>query len=299
MGIHCTASLALLLTLGATTGCAGDPASSIDRAVSSTTDTASTSAAAASSTTLDDASESTSTGAPGTTAEAQTTTVLADDGTTGEPASGTRLRALHLGMGTGSPTIDVYVDGEGPVFEALEFRGGTGYLELPPGDTALAITRSGEPLDAAMLASMIVLEPDEAHTLAIIGDLTGAPGMQSIGLVDDSEGVAPDSVRITFVHAAHAKGPFDLFEISGEPVVLLEDLEFGHFVPLEDLPAHALALGIELDLDDDSVLDVTFDVDLTDLAGQQLNLYAHDDPTGAAALVVQLADGQVLTIDAD
>jgi hypothetical protein len=298
MGIHRTASLALFLTLGAATGCAGDPASSIDRAVS-TTDAASTSAAAAGSTTLHDASESTTRGASGTTGEEQTTTVPADESTTGEPASGTRLRALHLGMGTGSPTIDVYVDGQGLVFEALEFRGGTDYLELPPGDTALAITRSGEPLDAAMLASLIVLEPDEAHTLAIIGDLTGAPGMQSIGLVDDSEGVDPDSVRVTFVHAAHAMGPFDLFEVSGEPVALLEDLEFGGSVALEDLPAHELVLGIELDLDDDAALDVTFDVDLTDLAGQQLNLYAHDDQAGVAALVVQLADGQVLTIDAD
>jgi hypothetical protein len=299
MEIHRTASLALFLTLGASTGCADDPTSATDRAVSSTTDAASTSAAPAEgSTTVDDASESTSTGAPGTTGEAQTT-VVADESTTGEPAPSVRLRALHLGMGTGSAAIDVYANGEGPVFEALELRDGTDYLELPPGDTALAITRSGDPVDAALLASILVLEPEQSHTLAIIGDLTGAPGMQAIGLVDDAEDVDPGSVRITFVHAAHAMGPFDLFEVSGEPVALLEDLEFGHSVAWADMPAQALALGIELDLDDDSALDVTFDVDLTDHAGQQLNLYAHDDQAGVAALVVQLADGQVLTIDAD
>lgn len=297
MGIHRAASLALLLLLGASTGCADD-SSATDRAASSTTDTASTSAATAEgSTTLDDARQSTSTGEPGTTTEEQTT--VAADESTGEPVPRARLRALHLGMGTGSEAIDVYANGEGPMFEALEFRDGTGYVEVAPGDVALAITPSGAPPAAALLANVLSLEDDRSHTLAVIGDLTGAPGMQAIGLVDDDEGVAPDSVRITFVHAAHAMGPFDVFELSGEPTALGEDLEFGHFVALGELPAQALSLGIELELDDDSALDATFEVDLGDLTGQQINLYAHDDQAGVAALVVQLADGRVLTIGVD
>jgi hypothetical protein len=303
MGIHRASSLALGLTLGASTGCVGDPPS-MGRPGSTTLDTASTSTTAGGSTPLDDTSASTSastgtsTGVLGTTAEGQTT-VHADPSTTGEPAPRAWLRALHLGMGIGSPTIDVYANGGEPLFEALGFRDGTGYVELPPGATALAITRSGEPVEAALLTPMLMLESEQSNTLAIIGDLTGAPGLQSIGLVDYAQGIAPGSVRITFVHAAHAMGPFDVFEVSGAPTALLEDLEFGGSAPLGDIPAPALAIGIEVELDDDTALDVTFDVDLTELVGQQLDLYVHNDAAGVPALVVQLADGQVLTIDAD
>lgn len=59
-------------------------------------------------------------------------TTAADSESTGAPGDVARIRVMHLGVG--APAVDVFANGEGPVFEALEFRNSTDYAEVPAGD---------------------------------------------------------------------------------------------------------------------------------------------------------------------
>ena len=125
----------------------------------------------------------------------------------------------------------------------------------------------------------------------------GAPGLQAIALVDDSADIDPANVRITVVHAAPAVGQVDIWEITADPVALLENVDFGASATLGDIPAGPLEIGV--DVDDDATPDVTFSVDASGLGGAQVNVFANNDTEGAVALVAQLQDGTILTIPAN
>lgn len=221
-----------------------------------------------------------------------------DPDTTGEPGETASVRVMHLGVR--APAVDVFANGEGPVFEALEFRNSSAYAEVPAGDYTFEVSVSGTPASEAVLAPELTLDPSTSYTAVAIGDLEqtgGAPGLAAIALVDDAEGIDPANVRITVIHAAPAVGQVDVWEISAEPVALLENVDYSTFATLADIPAGPLEIGI--DVDDDATPDVTFSVDATGLAGAQVNVYANNDADGNVALIAQLQDGTVLAIPAN
>ncbi|MBL8948667.1 MAG: DUF4397 domain-containing protein [Myxococcales bacterium] len=209
-----------------------------------------------------------------------------------------QVRVLHLGVG--APAVDVFANGEGPVFSALEFRNSTDYAEVPAGDYTFQVSVSGTTAEEAVIAPELTLDANTAYTAVAIGDLAmtgGAPGLQAIALVDDSADIDPANVRITVVHAAPAVGQVDIWEITADPVALLENVDFGASATLGDIPAGPLEIGV--DVDDDATPDVTFSVDASGLGGAQVNVFANNDTEGAVALVAQLQDGTILTIPAN
>ncbi|MEM9461302.1 MAG: DUF4397 domain-containing protein [Myxococcota bacterium] len=212
------------------------------------------------------------------------------------PDTASQVRVLHLGVQV--PAVDIFANGEGPVFSGLEFRNSTEFASVPPGDYTFEVSLAGTPAEDAVLAPMLTLEPDTAYTAVAIGDLletNGAPPVQTIALVDDADGIDPGEVRVNVAHAAPAVGQVDIWEISGdEPVLLLENVDFAASATLE-VPATALTLG--LDVDDDAVPDLTFDADTSPLGGNQINLLANNDAAGNVVLVAQLPDSSVLIIE--
>lgn len=257
-------------------------------------------------TTTDPSTTEPSTTDPSTTGPSTTDPSTTDDpdssstdpDTTGTPEETAFVRVMHLGVR--APGVDVFANGEGPVFEALEFRNSTEYAEVPAGDYTFQVSVTGTPASEAVLAPELTLDANTFYTAVAIGDLEmtgGAPGLSAIALVDDPEGIDAANVRITVVHAAPAVGQVDIWEISDEPVALLENVDYGTFATLPDIPAGPLEIGI--DVDDDATPDVTFSVDTTAVAGGQLDVYANNDEDGNVALIAQLQDGTVLPFEAN
>ncbi|MBX7084404.1 MAG: DUF4397 domain-containing protein [Nannocystaceae bacterium] len=269
--------------------------STTDPSTSTATDP--TNASADTSVTTTDVTDPTEASSSGTTDPTDATSTTASD-STGDTGASSQVRVLHLGVR--APAVDVFANGDGPVFEALEFRNSTQYAEVPPGDYTFEVSVSGTPASEAVLAPELTLDAGVAYTAVAIGDLEmtdGAPGLQAIALVDDAEGIDAANVRVTVVHAAPAVGQVDIWEISADPVPLLEDVDFGASATLPDIPAGPLEIGV--DVDNDATPDVTFSVDASPLAGAQVNIFANNDEAGDVALVAQLQDGTVLAIPAN
>ena len=162
------------------------------------------------------------------------------------------------------------------------------------------VSAAGTPVeDAVISVGPLPLAADTVYTAVAIGDIeeAGDLGLQVIAIVDDAVDIDPANVRITVVHAAPAVGEVDIWEITGEPIPLLENVPYSASAGLGDIPAGPLEIGV--DVDDDANPDVTFSVDASGLGGQQVNVYANNDAEGAVALVAQLGDGTVLTIPAN
>lgn len=215
-------------------------------------------------------------------------------GTIPEPTAESRVRVMHLGVFV--PPVDVFANGAGPVFANVGFRTSSAYAVVPAGSYVFDVVLSGSPPDQAVLSPELNLAPDAAYTAVAVGDLTdtGSTGIQILALVDDDTSIGPDDVRITVIHAAPAVGQVDVLEVSGDPIPLVENVDFAGSSTLPNLPAIPFQIG--LDVNDDAIADVTFSVDTTPVAGQQVNLYANNDEQGAVVLVAQLGDGTVLTI---
>lgn len=286
--------LALTLPLSLLTACGDD----------GTEDTGAEDSTGPSPTTSDDPGPTTTGEEPDpTTGEDPTTTgedpTTDPDTTTGEPPAETAMiRVMHLGVG--APNVDVFANGEGPVFTDLAFRNSTAYADVPAAEYTFDVSVTGSPVeDAVITVGPLPLDADTAYTAVAIGDIEemGETGLQVIAIVDDAAGIDAANVRITVIHAAPAVGEVDIWEITGEPVALLENVPYGASAGLPDIPASPLEIGV--DVDDDANPDVTFTVDASGLGGQQVNVYANNDADGNVALVAQLADGTVLTIPAN
>jgi hypothetical protein len=233
---------------------------------------------------------------PGTTMEPDTGAMPMID--MGVPTDIARLRLLHLGVN--APDLDVFVDGNGPVVAALVFRDGTDYGMLLAGDHVLQVSEVGTAADQALVTADVMLEIQGFYTAAVIGDFAetdGAPGLQVISIADDVEGIGAGDVRITVVHAAPAVGEVDAYEISDpmSPMLLFENAQFGMVSTLPDMPAGPMEIG--LDVDDDMLADITFSIPEAGLGGMHVHAYASSDAMGNFALLAQLPDGNVLTIE--
>jgi hypothetical protein len=129
-----------------------------------------------------------------------------------------------------------------------------------------------------------------AYTAVAIGNLAD---IGAILLTDDATGLAPTDIRITAVHSAAAVGQVDIWEVSGEPFAVLEDVDFGVSATL-DLPAAPYTLGF--DVDNDASPDLTFSIPKLP-GGTQVNLHAVNDSGGAVYLLAVLPTGEPIRID--
>lgn len=291
-------SLSLIALLAPVTACGGDDA---DDTGADTSATSSPTDPTAEGSGTDEPTATEPTATDPTTDATATDTDPSDTDVDPDTTAGVenaQVRVLHLGVG--APAVDVFANGEGPVFSALEFRNSTDYAEVPAGDYTFQVSVSGTTAEEAVIAPELTLDANTAYTAVAIGDLAmtgGAPGLQAIALVDDSADIDPANVRITVVHAAPAVGQVDIWEITADPVALLENVDFGASATLGDIAAGPLEIGV--DVDDDATPDVTFSVDASGLGGAQVNVFANNDTEGAVALVAQLQDGTILTIPAN
>jgi len=233
---------------------------------------------------------------PDTTTADPDTTTADPDTSTGDPVGDATVRVMHLGVN--APGVDVFANGEGPVFTNLEFGNGSDYATVPAGEYTFDVSVTGMPVDEAVLTFMSPLAADTAYTAVALGDLLetdGDPELQVIAIEDDTAGIAAGELRIQVIHAAPAFGQVDIWEISGEPIPLLENVDFTGFETLDGVAAGPLEIGI--DGDDDGEPDFTFSVpDLTPFAGQQVNVYASSDADGDLSLIAQLQNGTIIPI---
>ncbi len=208
-----------------------------------------------------------------------------------------KVRLLHLGLNT--PSVDVSANDRLLLAEDLEFRGGTGYVDLPPGRSLFGVNTLGTSSGATPFSWGLSLDGDERYTVAIIGDrLAGAPAqsLQPVLVLDDNVDIAVTDIRITVVHAVSAFGPVDLLEVtdSGSPRLLAWDIQFGEAVTLPDMPAVATELGF--DIDNDGVPDAVWSLPDVDEGGLQVNAFASGDEEGAVALLAQTPDGAIVPL---
>ncbi len=284
--------LAFALPLTLIGACGDDGGTDTANAETSATDDATTAGPTTDGPTTDGP---TTTVDPDTTTADPDTTTADPDTSTGDPVGDATVRVMHLGVN--APGVDVFANGEGPVFTNLEFGNSSDYATVPAGEYTFDVSVTGMPVDEAVLTFMSPLAADTAYTAVALGDLLmrdGDTGLQVIAIEDDREGIDAANVRIQVIHAAPAVREVDIWEISGKaPVELLSDVEFGE---VDTLDTAAVPLQIGIDTDNDAIPELVFDVDATLFAGQQINVYASNDGAGDVSLVAQLENGLTLPI---
>lgn len=246
-------------------------------------------------------------GAGGTSAGSGGSSGGASAGRAGAPAGGSdaggaggasgdetaRVRVLHLAPD--APDVDVFVnDGEDPVVQELGFPDGTDYLEVPAGTYDFDVAASGGTADDAVLSiDDLALDSGASYTAVAFDELDS---IQALALVDDYEGLEEGDIRVRAVHVATGVGEVDIWNITdpGAPAPLYEDVDFGAAGDSIDVPAGAYSVGI--DVDDDAVPDLAFDLPEIP-AGTLVNLFAVADDADVF-LLAQLPDGSTVRIDA-
>lgn len=206
------------------------------------------------------------------------------------PAPTTFVRVLHLSPD--APAVDVWVDGlPDPVVTSLAFGEGTDYLEIPEGTYTFRVSPAGtDPASAVLVVEDLALAGGDRYTAAAIGELAD---ISALALNDDLTGIPAGSYRAQVVHAAAAVGQVDIWEVSGEPIPLFVDVDFGA-VASADLPSAAYTLG--LDVNDDGSPDVVFAVPELP-AGIFVNVFAVNNSDGDVYLLAEFQDGSLVQID--
>ncbi len=300
-------SLVLTLSLGA---CSGDDTADSETTTSATdasatdvsaTDASATDASATDGTTTDASTDASAT--DGTTTTTDPTTDATDSETsTTDPTDGAMamIRVVHLSPD--GPAVDVYAnDGETPVVEGLEVKNSTDYLEVPAGDYTFAIAAAGTSLGEAVFTTpTLSLAADTMYSAVAVGKLApnaGDGGFDVVALVDSTEGLADDAVRLQVLHAAAAApfGQVDVWNLTDmeNPEPLIENFDFKASGSL-DVPSVALVIG--LDVDDDGVPDASFDVPPLP-AGAIVDVAAFSDDADAPSLQAVLDVGGTTQLD--
>jgi len=207
------------------------------------------------------------------------------------------IRALHLSPNAG--LVDVWVDNALEFTNDLEFKQGTTYGTVEPGDYTINIVPAGgDPATDSVFDIPISLEADTYYTAVVYGaiQVSTASGLAAL-LVEDTMDVDAADIRVFVGHTADGVGEVDIWNIPGgmdDPFILLENVGYGvsAFLPT-DLPAGAYTLGF--DADNNEIPDFVFELPSLD-GGSQYNVFAvFDDP--ALFLIAQLPDGSTAQID--
>ncbi|MFT5585854.1 MAG: hypothetical protein ACI9VR_003447 [Cognaticolwellia sp.] len=222
--------------------------------------------------------------------DTETTETATDDTADTEVEGEGQVRVIH--MSPDAPNVDVFVDGiDDAVVTDLSFPNTTAYLDLAIGTYTFRVAPAGTSAADAVLVFEDV-EVTEGLKLTA-GAYNEVASLEGFALVDDSEGLASTDLRVTVIHAAPAVGSVDIWEISGEPMQLLNDVPFGASATLPDLPSQAYVIGV--DVNEDGVPDLSWNIPALP-GGTQANLYAASQGEDIF-LVAQLAEGETIRLD--
>lgn len=210
-------------------------------------------------------------------------------------AENTKIRVFHasdLANTASAAGVDIYT-GETLVVDALAYRFGTGFLEVPAGDYAFNVFAdgAGPTGDAALAIPSLSYAADAAYTLVAYDD-DGA--IAPLRLDEATAEVGAGNIRVRAIHLAGILPEVDIWNVTdpANPAPLFEDLAFGAATAQVEIPAAAYALGI--DLNNDATPDVVFDVPALP-AGSSANLFAIADAAGPH-LVADLGAGESVEI---
>lgn len=116
-----------------------------------------------------------------------------------------RVRVAHLSSGT--PSIDVYIEGELSAIRNLSFAEASPFIELPAGTYSLVVTPTGlDPEDAFAAPIEVTVERDSWTTAAFIGTLVNDT-LEVHMLAEDFSPLPPGETRVTLFHANPNVGP--------------------------------------------------------------------------------------------
>lgn len=235
-----------------------------------------------------------------------------DDGTPTEPKpENAQVRVQHLFPGAGG--VDVYAtplatlaydtpitttDQETAadsikVFENVDYLESSSFAEVPPGSYKIDVTLTGDPIgDAVLTIPSIDFAKNVAYTAVAWDD---GSGIAALPLVDNLGNPGAGSLRVRAVHVANTIGQVDIWLVTDPtmPIPLWTDLDTGTAGADIIVPAEAATLGI--DVDDDSLVDVFFEVPLLP-AGTIINAYASIDGSGDLFFIAQTQDGTTVPV---
>lgn len=204
-----------------------------------------------------------------------------------------RVRVVHLSPD--APAVSVYANAiPTAVIDDLQFRSGTGYVEVPNGNYTFDIAPARSSLDSAVLSVELPLLADRSYTAAAINSVSA---LSVLALEDDFSALPANTIRVRAIHAAVGVGRVNIVNVpsAGAPSTLFAALEFGAATDYLEVPAGAYRLGI--DVDNDHHPDLLFH--LPELAsGTVANVFASAGMSGDVELVAQLNDGTIARIPA-
>jgi len=207
----------------------------------------------------------------------------------------TKIRVFHasdLANTASGAGVDIYT-GDTLVVDALAYRFGTGFLEVPAGDYAFNVfgDGAGPTGDAALAIPSLSYAADAAYTL-VAYDNEGA--IAPLRLDESTEAVGAGNIRVRAIHAAGILPEVDIWNVTdpANPAPLFENLAFGSATAQVEIPAAAYVLGI--DINNDATPDVIIDVPALP-AGTSANLFAIADAEGPH-LVADLGAGEAVEL---
>jgi len=228
-----------------------------------------------------------------------------DDTGTDDPTG--NLRVLHIAQGVA--VVDVFADDAAVDAAAdLDFRDGTGYLELPAATYDVDVAADGDTAADAILTASVEVEADVSKVAVAYGRAGDATNAPALGLLtEDASGIDAANVRLQVIHAGAGIGPVNILNAGDSDAVLISSLDYwtvpGDGSNVLDLPADT-TYTIGIDADNDNVSDFTYTVDTTGLGGVFVGVYAvnvGDAPDVDPNLVLHVANatGDVLEVDAN
>jgi len=274
--VKLSGTFALLALLSFATGCGDD-----EKETTTDTDTGSDTGSGSDTGTTDTGTTDT-----GTTDTGETDTTVTEN---------TKIRVFHasdLANTASAAGVDIYT-GDTLVVDALAYRFGTGFLEVPAGDYAFNVFAdgAGPTGDAALAIPSLSYAADAAYTL-VAYDNAGA--IAPLRLDESTATIGAGNIRVRAIHAAGILPEVDIWNVTdaANPSVLFENLAFGAATAQVEIPAAAYVLGI--DLNNDATPDVTFDVPALP-AGTSANIFAIVDAAGPH-LVADLGAGEAVEL---
>lgn len=209
---------------------------------------------------------------------------------TGEATA--EIRVLHLSPD--APAVDVFANDGDAVVTDLAFPESTSYVTVPAGTYDFDISPAGTSVaDSVLAIDGLELAADTKYTAVAINNLAS---IQALPLVENIEGVSEGQIRVRAIHAAPSIGEVDIWNITdaSAPAPLYENVPFAGVGEYLDLPVGEYKIGV--DVDDDAIPDVTFDIPAVP-AGTVANLFATEDADGNVFIAAQLQDATVVRID--
>lgn len=210
------------------------------------------------------------------------------------------IRSIHLSPD--APAVDVYVGSEWvyrSVGPDLSFGAASEFYPSLPGYDLLTVAPQGTPGEDLLFGDASILQFDDldlpagCFTTVVFDRLADLDAMV---LEDDYSPIREGEIRLRAIHAAPSVGEVDIYDVTdlGDPILVEENLDFGMAGVALDLPAEAFSLG--LDVDDDGLSDLIFDV--PELAeGSVVNAFASEDAAGEVVIIAQLDGGVTVQLD--